>query len=287
MGQLAGHGHRLSVLLAAAGLARSTYYYCQSHPAHVTRPDIEDAVRSVCSRTPNGCGYRQVLMCLRREMGVRVSGKSVLAVMRRLGLLSRIRARNPWRRYNSYRGGDGAGTPNLLERDFRADAPFLKLGTDVTEFKVAGGKAYLAPVYDMFTKRIVAWDISRSPNMAQQKRLLDRLAAELPEGASPVLHTDMGWQYQHPAWTERTEAMGVRRSMSRKGNCLDNAATEQVFGHLKDEFYRGRTFESFERFRDELDAYIRYWNSTRRQEAIGGMTPLEFQQEFLECHPVA
>ena len=66
----------------------------------------------------------------------------------------------------------------------------------------------------------------------------------LTAGASPVFHSDMGWQYRHPWWRERLGELGIRQSMSRKGNCLDNAATEQVFGHLKDEFYRDREFDS-------------------------------------------
>ena len=66
----------------------------------------------------------------------------------------------------------------------------------------------------------------------------------LTAGASPVLHSDMGWQYRHPWWRERLGELGILQSMSRKGNCLDNAATEQVFGHLKDEFYRDREFDS-------------------------------------------
>ena len=82
--------------------------------------------------------------------------------------------------------------PNLLKRDFRADGPFAKLGTDVTEFKVAGAKAYLAPVYDMASKEIMAWDVSRHPDMAQQWRLLAMLEEKLPEDADPIPHSDMG-----------------------------------------------------------------------------------------------
>ena len=143
------------------------------------------------------------------------------------GLRCAIRSRNPWRRYSSYRGETGDRVHNLPERDFDAARPFSRLGTDVTEFKVAGSKAYLAPVYDMASKEIVAWDVSRSPDLGQQKRL--------PAGAEPILHSDMGWQYQHQWWRKELERPGIRRSMSRKGNCLDNAAAEQVFGHLKDE----------------------------------------------------
>ena len=193
------------------------------------------------------------------------------------GLRCAICSRNPWRRYSSYRGETGDRVHNLPERDFDAARPFSRLGTDVTEFKVAGSKAYLAPVYDMASKEIVAWDVSRSPDLGQQKRLPAMLAERLPAGAEPILHSDMGWQYQHQWWRDELERPGIRQSMSRKGNCLDNAAAEQVFGHLKDEFYRGREFDSFERFKAELDAYIIHWNTRRRQIRLEGRTPEEFR----------
>ena len=194
---LAGLGHPLRFLLEAAGLARSTYYYDLSHPAHVTRPDIEPMVAEVFARTPNGCGHRQVRMCLVNEFGEKVACKSVLKVMRRMGLECAIRRPNPHRAYSSWRGEAGGPVPDLLGRDFAADGPYEKLGTDVTEFKVAGGKAYLAPVYDMGSKEIVAWDISRHPDMGQQRRLLAMLGERLPAGATPILHSVMGSQYQH------------------------------------------------------------------------------------------
>lgn len=105
---LAGPGHRLRHLLRAAGLAKSTYYHLLSHPAAVTRPDIEPMVAEIFARTPNGCGHRQIRMCLVHEFGVRVSHKSVLKVMRRMGLECRIRRPNPYRKYSSYRDETGA-----------------------------------------------------------------------------------------------------------------------------------------------------------------------------------
>ena len=209
---LAGLGHQLRHLLRAAGLAKSTYYHLLSHPAAVTRPDIEPMVAEIFARTPNGCGHRQIRMCLVHEFGVRVSHKSVLKVMRRMGLECRIRRPNPYREYSSYRGETGARVENLLNRDFTADRPWVKLGTDVTEFRVADGKAYLAPVYDMGSKEIVAWDVSRHPDMAQQWRLLAMLEEKLPEDANPILHSDMGWQYRHRWWRDRA---GVRPPQGR------------------------------------------------------------------------
>ena len=247
----------------------------------MSRPDVEPMVREIWERTPNGCGHRQVRMCLVHEFGTRISAKTVLGVMRRMGLRCAIRSRNPWRRYSSYRGETGDHVHNLLKRDFDAARPFSKLGTDVTEFKVAGAKAYWAPVLDFCTKEIVASDISTSPDLAQQHRMLDRLLEALPGGAAPTMHSDMGWQYQHESYTSRLEGAGITQSMSRKGNCIDNAATEQVFGHLKDEFYRGREFDSYEQFKRELDAYIIHWNTRRRQIRLEGHTPEEFRSMSL------
>ena len=145
------------------------------------------------------------------------------------------------------------------------------------ETKVAASRDHvengLTKTEAMASKEIVAWDVSRSPDLGQQKRL--------PAGAEPILHSDMGWQYQHQWWRKELERPGIRRSMSRKGNCLDNAAAEQVFGHLKDEFYRGRVFDSYEQFKRELDAYIIHWNTRRRQIRLEGRTPEEFRSMSL------
>ena len=264
-----------------AGLARSTYFHHLSHPGHATRADPEPLVGEIRARTANGCGHRQIRMCLVHGFGQKASAKTVLGVMRRMGLKRPIRAADPWRRYSSCRGDAGGKAPNPPKRDFGADGPSEKLGTDVTGFKVAGSKACLAPVYDMAGKEITAWDAGRHPDMNQQKRLPAMLGDRLPDGANPILRSDMGWRYQHPWWRKELERLNIRRSMSRKGDCLDNAATEQVFGHLKDEFYRGREFDSYERFKSELDAYIIHWNTKRRQIRLEGHTPEEYRSMSL------
>lgn len=171
---LAGLGHRLRHLLRAAGLAKSTYYHLLSHPAAVTRPDIEPMVAEIFARTPNGCGHRQIRMCLVHEFGVRVSHKSVLKVMRRMGLECRIRRPNPYRKYSSYRDETGARAENLLNRDFTADRPWVKLGTDVTEFSIPAGKVYLSPVIDCHDGMPVAWTIGTSPQRRPGQRHASR-----------------------------------------------------------------------------------------------------------------
>ena len=218
---------------------------------------------------------------LRAERGAVVADKTVLKMMGEMGLRCGIRRETDYHRYNSYRGVVGRTFENVIARDFDAGAPWRKLGTDVTEFKVAGGKAYWAPTLDFCTKEIVASDISTTPDMSQQARMLDELLPKIPEGAAPTMHSDRGWQYQHASYTSRLEAAGIVQSMSRKANCIDNAATEQLFGHVKDEFYRGREWKTFEDFKRDLEEYIVHWNTSRRQVRLKGLTPEEFRNQAL------
>jgi transposase InsO family protein len=273
--------HPLHDLLECAGLARSSYYYALSHPRRPTRPELWGKVAEVFSRTPNGCGHRQVAMCLRAELGARIADKTVLKVMNEMGVRCGIRREGDYHRYSSYRGVVGRTFENVLGRDFSADGPWQKLGTDVTEFPQPWGKAYLAPVLDLGSCEIVAWSVSRRPDMGQQREMLDMLVGRMPAGAHPVMHSDMGWQYQHPEYCGRLADAGIVQSMSRKGNCLDNAATEGLFGHIKDEFSRGREWPDFETFKADLEAYIVHWNTRRRQARLKGLTPEEFRSQSL------
>ena len=262
----------MELVLEKLGLKRSTYYYLRSHPREDAYADVRPLVREIFSRTPNGMGYRQVRMALRAEQGLSISGKTVLRLMRGEGCVCRIRRR----RYASYRGKVGKAAENVLNREFSADAPMTKLATDVTEFNVAGAKAYLSPVMDLFNNEIVAFSISRNPNMAQIDEMMGQLAS-LEFGESPLLHSDQGWQYQQISYQRKLEELGVVQSMSRKATCLDNACMEGFFGHMKDEFFRGRRFPSFESFKAELTAYIHYWNNGRYQVGLKGMTPVGYR----------
>lgn len=198
-----------------------------------------------------------------------------------------IRRETDHHRYSSYRGAVGETFENVLGRDFAADRPWQKMGTDVTEFRLSFGKAYLAPVYGFGSKEIVAWSVSEHPDLAQQKEMLSMLMAAKPEGANPVLHSGMGWQYQHAACVEALDHNGFMQSVSHKGSCIGNGAAEQVFGHLKDEFYKDRDQETFEEFKADLEAYIQHWNHVRRQVRLKGLTPVEFRDQALQGDSLA
>ena len=266
--------HPLSDLLECAGLASSSCYYALEPPARPTRPELRGAVAEIFSRTANGCGHRQVAMRLRAELGARIAGKTVLKMMREMGIRCGIRREIGCHRHNSHRGAVGETFENVIGRNFSADAPWQKMGTDVTEFEQPWGKAYFAPVYDFGSKEIVAWSTSTSPDMEQQELLLDRLLERMPEDARPVLHSDMGWQYQMPAYRLTLERMGIAQPMPRKRDCLDNAKAENFFSMVKTELYYDWEGDDPDIFERDLERYIDWYNNVRIKRHLDGSSPV-------------
>lgn len=260
--------------MAFLGLPASTYYY---HRAKVTAPDRYEAVRpiirAVFQKSYQSYGYRRVRAMLARHHGARISGKTVLKLMKQEGCVSRVRRR----RFRSYLGEVGLAAPNVLERDFTATAPNQKWVTDVTEFTVAGSRLYLSPLIDLFNGEVISYTLRPSPIL---KTVMDMLlpALQRVQGtAQPTIHSDQGWHYRHLAYQNALAHYGATQSMSRRGNCLDNAVAENFFSHLKQEFIRRRHFTSVQQFRLELDEYIRWFNHERIQERLGHLSPAEFR----------
>lgn len=173
----------LSTLLELIGMPRSTYYYHEANPPSDRQATERPAIVEICEKSQFRYGYRRVADTLRKATGVRIADKTVLKVMREEGLLCRTRRR---RKYRSYMGQVGKSSPNLLARDFEAEGPMTKLVTDVTEFKVGGTKLYLSPVVDLYNDEVVAYSISRSPNMKMVLEMLAGLEGRLDgEDAKP------------------------------------------------------------------------------------------------------
>ena len=180
-------------------------------------------------------------------------------------------------KYKSYRGEVGKAAPNILNRQFKADAPYTKLTTDVTEFKVCNEKVYLSPVLDMYNREIISYSISLSPNFTQTKEMLEKLFERLPKDANPMMHSDQGWQYRMKEYRQLLEEHNITQSMSRKGNCMDNGIMENFFGRLKVEMYYGEKFESVNAFIDKLKEYIEYYNNERISLGLKGMSPVQYR----------
>ena len=179
-------------------------------------------------------------------------------------------------KYKSYRGEVGKVALNILNREFNANSPYTKLTTDVTEFNVCNEKVYLSPVLDMFNNEILSYSISKSPNFQQTREMLCGLFKRLPKTATPLLHSDQGWQYQMKEFQRLLKEHNVTQSMSRKGNCLDNSIMENFFGRLKVEMFYGEKFESVTAFIEKLEEYIYFYNNKRISLKLK-MSPIQYR----------
>ena len=267
----------LNILLEIAQLARSTYYYHANRLTGTDKySDAKAAITAVYHENKGRYGYRRITMEL-RQCGIALNHKTVQRLMKELGLVCRVRMK----KYRSYKGEVGKIAPNLLERNFEAEKPNQKWVTDVTEFSLFGQKLYLSPVLDLYSRDIVSYTISDKPVLSMVTTMLDKVFAKIPEGTNLILHSDQGWQYQHKQYQRMLRKKGVQQSMSRKGNCLDNAVIENFFGLLKSELLYLQTFESMEHFKAELVDYLVYYNNRRCKEKLKGLPPAIHRQQAL------
>ena len=178
-------------------------------------------------------------------------------------------------------GEVGKIAPNLLNRDFHAEKPNQKWVTDVTEFSLFGEKLYLSPILDLHSSDLVSYTISDRPVLSMVTTMLNEAFAKIPDGTNHILHSDQGWQYQHRQYQRMLREKGIRQSMSRKGNCLDNAVIENFFGLLKSELLYLQEFQSMEHFKQELVAYLDYYNNRRIKAKLKGLPPAIHRQQAL------
>ncbi len=183
------------------------------------------------------------------------------------------------KKYRSYRGSVGKIAPNLLQRDFSAEKPCQKWATDITEFKLLRKKLYLSPILDLFNGEIISYSLTKRPNFHQVTKMLKDAFEKIPDNSQLILHSDQGWQYQMRVYQKMLKEKGIRQSMSRKGNCLDNSVIENFFGILKTEFYCNQEFSSVEQFSKELSAYIDYYNNHRIKVKLNGLSPVQFRTQ--------
>ena len=223
-------------------------------------------------------GYRRITSELRkREFSL--NHKTVQRLMKELGLVCRVRMK----KYRSYKGEVGKIAPNLLNRDFRAEKPNQKWVTDVTEFSLFGEKLYLSPILDLCSSDLVSYTISDRPVLSMVTTMLDKAFEKIPDGTGLILHSDQGWQYQHKQYQRMLQKKGVQQSMSRKGNCLDNSVIENFFGLLKSELLYLQEFQSMEHFKQELVAYLDYYNNRRIKAKLKGLPPAIHRQQALSA----
>lgn len=271
---------RVSVksLLPAVGLAHSTYHYRLNA---MRRPDRDawllPLVEGAFENSEKRYGYKRVHLEL-QGMGITVSAKRVMKLMTKHGMVPLFKSA---KRYSSYKGELTRAPENLVNRDFHADGPNMLRVTDLTEFSIPAGKAYLSPLIDCYDGLPVAWTIGTSPNAELADGMLSDACSTLGEGDRPVIHSDRGCHYRWPEWIRICEEHKLTRSMSAKGCSPDNAAAEGFFGRLKQEFFHKRSFAgvSMDEFIGMLDDYM-VWYRDKRIKTEFGMSIMGRRREL-------
>ena len=274
---MASGGFRLDLLLEAARLPRSTYYYQLKQLDRLDKDkNLKAEIQVIFTEHRGNYGYRRMTLELRNR-GYMVNHKRVQRLMNVLGLSARIRRK---RKYSSYQGEIGKKADNLIQRQFEATKPMEKCYTDVTEFAIPASsqKLYLSPVLDGFNSEIIAYNLSTSPNLDQVEAMLNQAFSE-DHYTNTILHSDQGWQYQHQYYHHFLEDKGIQPSMSRKGNSPDNGMMESFFGILKSEMFYGyeKTFHSLEQLEQAIVDYIDYYNNRRIKVKLKGLSPVQYR----------
>ncbi|MED1613445.1 IS3 family transposase [Bacillus paranthracis] len=271
------HEYKIINLIKIAGIARSTYYYWVKQMNREDKyKDIKENIKQIFDEHQGRYGYRRITLELRNR-GYTINHKTVLRLMNQLGLKSLVKIA----KYRSYRGKVGKVAPNVLKRDFKASKPNEKWVTDVTEVHLFGEKLYLSPILDLFNGEIISYNIEKRPTFLLVERMLDKALTRLDKGDNPILHSDQGWHYQMDRYQYILRENNITQSMSRKGNCLDNAVIENFFGLLKSELLYLKEFESMEHFRKELENYIYYYNHKRIKAKLKGLPPVKYRVQSL------
>ena len=213
-----------------------------------------------------------------KRMGITMNRKKVQRLMRKYNLLCPIRKANPYRRMaKALRTNTVA--PNHVNRQFRSHGPRKVLLTDITYLRLNQGHVYLSVIKDAFTMQILAHQLSESLEvdfvLETVRSLMRNHLYEMD--AEVWIHSDQGCHYTSVAFRQLLSNFKLRQSMSRRGNCWDNAPQESFFGHMKDELQPYmKDWNCYQDIKNRIDDYISYYNNERYQSSLKGMSPNEF-----------
>lgn len=263
--------YTIKSLVTAVGIPRATYYWRSQHSAEQQKRDQEicERIQDAYEESYHAYGYRRMTLCLRQGLDqmppILVNHKRIARLMNMLNLRGATPTK---RRYNSFAGPDPESV-NRLDRKFHTDKPGEVLVTDISMFSVGAHRVFLSPLLDLFNNEVIAWRIESTASGAMANGMLREGLEKLPKNSTPLVHTDQGRQYTSRGWKEVLTAYGAVQSMSRVGNCHDNAPAESFFGRVKTEFGRGENYSNVHSFVNALDRYIRWWNTSRIVQRLG------------------
>lgn len=277
----------VSYLCEAVGVSRSGYYNYFSNRSIQKRKERENSDKSLRDNILKAYkfkrrkkGARQIKMTLEGQFNITYNLKRIRRIMKKYDIICPIRKANPYRKIIKATL-EHSTLPNLLNRNFKQNIPGKVLLTDITYlFYGNGKKAYLSTIKDGSTNEILAYNISTSLAIDLATTTVKKLTKsniKLAEGA--FIHSDQGVHYTSPIYQKLVKKYGLGQSMSRRGNCWDNAPQESFFGHFKDEAYIKQS-NTLEELQYEIKQYMIYYNKFRYQWNLKKMTPVEYRNHL-------
>lgn len=266
----------MQLLCSIAKVSKSGYYRWLGQ---TDEPDKDYGdyllIKEIFDKGKAKYGWRQVKMGLKREKQISMNHKKIIRIMKKYNLVAKIRRRNPYKAIMK-KTAEHRTFPNQLDRVFTQTIPRRFFCTDITYIPFNGRFAYLCVVKDIATGEIVAWYLL--PHVTME--LVLKTIEQMKQFQDALIHSDQGFHYTNPEYIEKVKALEMIQSMSRKGNCIDNAPVESFFGHLKDDVDY-KNCKTFEELKLLIENYIRYYNNERAQWDLNKMTPVEYRDHLL------
>ena len=279
----------ISYLCKMTSVSRSGYYNyfsLKSQKLRAQQNKFDEKSRDIILKAYNfkrrKKGARQIKMTLQGQYNVIYNLKRIKRIMKKYDIICPIRKANPYKRMMKATK-EHTVVPNLLNRKFKQNVPGKVLLTDITYlFYGNGKKAYLSTIKDGSTNEILAYNVSESltVNIATDTihKLKKNRKIKLDKGA--FIHSDQGFHYTNPKFQKLVKSYTLGQSMSRRGNCWDNAPQESFFGHFKDETSIKSCY-TLEQLKEEIKQYMTYYNNYRYQWNLKKMTPVQYRNHLL------
>ncbi|NJJ42460.1 IS3 family transposase [Paenibacillus sp. 7028] len=268
---------RITELCQLFGVSRSGYYAYLKRKQTDRDADAKKLISRAYWRYEGKYGYRQLQLMIWQDEGIWMNHKKILRLMQQLGLQAKIRRK---RRLNvTYPTGERVAE-NLLKRNFTAEKPNQKWVTDVTQYRVGDRWLYLSAVKDLFNNEIVAYQLGERNDNELVLQTFTKAFAKQKDVTGLVVHSDQGFQYTSHAYHDMLPQVGAQISMSRRGNCLDNASMESFFSHLKTEGLYPYDIRNLAEAQSRIEKYIRFYNRKRPQRKLNKLTPVEYRRQF-------
>ncbi|MEK4290771.1 MULTISPECIES: IS3 family transposase [Paenibacillus] len=259
-------------------VSRSGYYAFLKCKGVERDQAAKELIQKVYERYNGIYGYRQIQLFLLQDHGVWMNHKKVLRIMQDLGIRSRIRGKHRCN-YASSEGDRVA--KNILKRDFKTDAPNQKWVTDITQYRVGEKWLYLSAIIDLFNNEIIAYQICARNDNELVLRTFQQAWSQQKDVTGLIVHSDQGFQYTSHAYHDMLPKIGARISMSRRGNCYDNASMESFFSHLKTEGLYPYDIRNMDEAQRKIEDYIRFYNQHRPQRRLNKLPPVEYRKQLI------